>query len=297
MRETITKQAQNVLLLRKLAAERAYNEKMQPLFETTEYQELNKKLTKLLIANARAESLGEKPNKTLEKELSSQMENLKRSAGLANVKIAYTCPLCKDEGFVDGQVCKCLKTEISKILLQESGFDKLEDFHDAMKTCEEQQKPIYEKMQKWCNKNSDFNLIFVYGRVGSGKTFLTKCMTSELIKNGNIVKLTTAFNMNQDFKQFSKTKNEELLNKYTTPEVLVIDDLGTEPKYDGVTIELLYLVINERKIQKKKTIITSNLHPDDLVYVYDERVFSRIADYHTSLIFEMLSNKDFRIKK
>jgi len=295
MRETITKQAQNVLLLRKLAAERAYNEKMQPLFETTEYQELNKKLTKLLIANARAESLGEKPNKTLEKELSSQMENLKRSAGLANVKIAYTCPLCRDEGFVDGQMCKCLKTEISKILLQESGFDKLESFDSSMQTSGDLAKH-YALMEEWCNKNSEKTLIYLSGPTGVGKTHLVRCMANELIANGKIVKLVTAFNMNQDFREFSKTNNDEILNKYTTPEVLVIDDLGTEPKYDGVTIELLYLVINERKVKKLPTIITSNLDLADIRDTYDERIYSRIVDRQTSINL-LLNGADRRVQK
>ena len=295
MRQDLIRKAQNVLLERKLKAENEYNSKMQSLFESEEYQKLNRKLTKLLISNARAESLGEKPNKTLEKELLSQIESMKKNAGLADVKLSYNCPDCKDEGFVDGKMCKCLKTEISKILLQESGFEKLESFATSAKTSGDLSKH-YALMQEWCNKDSNKTLIYLAGPTGVGKTHLVRCMANELIGQGKIVKLVTAFNMNQDFKEFAKTSNEELLNKYTSPEILVIDDLGTEPKYKDVTIELLYLVINERKVKKLPTIITSNLDLADIRDTYDERIYSRIVDRQTSINL-LLNGEDRRIKK
>ena len=295
MRQDLVKQAQNVLLLRKLAAEREFEQRMQPVFATKEYQELNRKLTKLLIANARAESLGEKADVAQEKALQKQLEELKAKFGLAGLKVNYHCPVCKDEGLVDGHMCKCLKTEISNILLKESGFDKLENFDSSTKTSGALEKH-YALMKEWCNKASDKTLIYLAGPTGVGKTHLVRCMANELISNGKIVRLVTAFNMNQDFKEFSKTKNEELLNKYTTPEVLVIDDLGTEPKYKDVTIELLYLVINERKVKKLPTIITSNLDLADIRDTYDERIYSRIVDRQTSINL-LLNGEDRRIKK
>ena len=151
-------------------------------------------------------------------------------------------------------------------------------------------------MKEWCNKKSDKNLIYIAGPTGVGKTHLIKCMANELIENGKVIKLVTAFNMNQDFKEFKKTMNEDLLNKYLSPEVLFVDDLGTEPKYKDITIEHLYLVINERKMKNLPTIITSNLDLKDLRDVYDERISSRIMDRNSSINI-YIDGDDRRLKK
>ena len=90
--------------------------------------------------------------------------------------------------------------------------------------------------------------------------------------------------------------NEELINKYISPEILFIDDLGTEPKYDGVTIECLYLLVNERKMKNLSTVITSNLDLADLRDRYDERIYSRIVDRNSSINI-YLDGADKRIKK
>ena len=139
-------------------------------------------------------------------------------------------------------------------------------------------------------------LIYIAGPIGAGKTHLIKCMANELIENGKIIKLVTAFNMNQDFIEFKKTMNEDLLNKYLSPEILFVDDLGTEPKYKDVTIEYLYLVINERKMKKLPTIITSNLDLADLRDRYDERINSRIIDRNSSINI-YIGGDDRRLKK
>ena len=297
MRQNLVKQAENILQQRKLNAEHAFNALMQPVYSDKDFEKLEKEKTKLTIENAKLEADGQKPDRKKLREIENKIEKIKEKYGLKDEKIAYGCKICHDNGYIDGQMCKCLKKEISKILLEESGFTNLETFESAIKTCEPEQTMTYEKMERWCTKDSKYNLIYLYGNVGSGKTFLTKCMANKFIEDGKVIKLVTAFNMNQDFKEFKKTMNEDLLNKYLSPEVLFVDDLGTETKYKDVTIEYLYLVINERKMKNLKTIITSNLHPDNLLNQYDERICSRIFNYNSSLVFEMNSSFDQRLKK
>ena len=151
-------------------------------------------------------------------------------------------------------------------------------------------------MQKWCKSDFKKNLIYLAGATGVGKTYLMRCLANELISRGRLVKITTAYQMNRDFKEFSKTNNEELLKNYTDTEILFIDDLGTEPLFKDVTIENLYIVINERKMKKLPTIITSNLTLDNIRDRYDERIFSRIVDRETSITL-LLDGEDKRIKK
>ncbi len=296
MSQNVTEVALQIIRNRRRDAERKYEDKISTLEKDKNYQKTQKHYTSLVIENARKEAYSEKVDKTEENTTLKILNSLKAKYGLENAKIEYFCPDCKDTGYVNGKQCICLKSEISKLLLENSGFAKLEDFDEGMKTCGPILLPIYQKMREWCNSNSKKNLIYFAGPIGVGKTYLIRCMANELIKNGKVINIVTSLNLSLDFKTFTKTFEEELLKKYITPEVLFIDDLGTEPIFKNVTIEYLYLIINERKMRNKKTVITSNLDLGDIRERYDERIYSRIVDRNTSLTI-FLNGDDKRLKK
>ena len=52
---------------------------------------------------------------------------------------------------------------------------------------------------------------------------------------------------------------ENLIDPYLTCDLLIIDDLGTEPTYKNVTKEYLYIVISERLKNNLNTIINTIL--------------------------------------
>ena len=289
MKQEIISKALALVQAKKRKAEREYTEKVRPLLNDKDFEELDKKYTRLLIENARKEANGENVNKAEEEKLKAELDNLKKQ-----IEPDYSCKICKDNGYKNGQMCKCLKKEISNVLLKDSGFEKLEDFDNAMETSGDL-KPLYQKMKQWCNSDFKKNLIYLAGPTGVGKTYLIRAMANELIERGKVIKIVTAFKMNQDFKEFSKHHNDELLNKYIDCEILFVDDLGTEPLYKNVTLEYLYLIINERKMRKLPTIITSNLNLSDICDRYDERIMSRIADRETSVTI-LLSGQDKRLK-
>ena len=297
MKQSIIQSALVKIQKNKRHAEEEYEKTIAPLLQNDEYQKLNKKLTQLVIEKARAEAYNENAqNLTTEiKNLEQKIDELKKKYSLQDVNPDYKCNKCKDEGYINGQMCSCLKKEISNTILQGSGFEKLENFEDAIKTSGNLHD-TYALMQKWCKSDFKKNLIYLAGATGVGKTYLMRCMANELISRGRLVKITTAYQMNRDFKEFSKTNNEELLKNYTDTEILFIDDLGTEPLFKDVTIENLYIVINERKMKKLPTIITSNLTLDNIRDRYDERIFSRIVDRETSITL-LLDGEDKRIKK
>lgn len=223
--------------------------------------------------------------------------------GFGEIMPQYSCKNCEDSGYVNGKYCDCLITEINELLKKESGFLNLERFDDAnFEIFEEKEKieKLYSKMKEWCYSNFDKTLIFLAGQTGVGKTHLMKCMANELIGRHKLVFLTTSFAMNQDFlKSYSTRDLEEknhLLDKYLTAEILFIDDLGTELRQRDITTQFLYQVLNERKMQKRPTVITSNLNLDDIMEYYDERIASRIADKSTSICV-YLSGKDLRLGK
>ena len=231
------------------------------------------------------------------------MEARLKELKIDSIEPKHSCQKCEDSGFVDGKYCSCLKKEISKILIKNSGFSKLNKFSSSnfeLFSNKEEIKKIYDLMQKWCNKDSEKTLVYLLGYTGTGKTFLTSCMASEFISQGKIVYLTTAFKLSQDFLKFHRSFDDKeranTFENYLETEVLFIDDLGTEPIYNNVSREYLYLLINERQNKGLRTVITSNLEPYDLMERYDERILSRIMDRNKSIVLKLDSN-DVRLKK
>ncbi len=75
---------------------------------------------------------------------------------------------------------------------------------------------------------------------------------------------------------FSRDQSE-LDDLYET-ELLLIDDLGTEPLIENVTVEELFNLINERQNDGMCTVLSTNLNLSELKRRYTERVVSRLLD-------------------
>lgn len=144
--------------------------------------------------------------------------------------------------------------------------------------------------------------IFMYGPRGTGKTHLMAAMMRyevlnlEPIKGWDedddiyyfepnacdfpifisvpelMLKLRETFN-----KKHSDSQTEsEILERYSEAKVLYLDDLGTEKASDWAT-QTLYLLIDRRYSEIKRTIISSNLNLNQIAERIDDRISSRIA--------------------
>ena len=295
MNREVVEKAENIIKERKQKSEMPYNLLLEKFSKDKKFSDLRKKYQQEIIENAKKEVYGEKTDKTLQEKLKKEIDEYFKKNGAKNT-ISYSCKKCQDNGYINGEMCECLKKEISNILFEESNFGKLVNFSDAEKGASGNLKSLYELMKKWCHSDFKKNIIFLSGEVGTGKTYLTRAMANELIEQGKIVKLVTAFQMSRDFKEYRSTYNEAILDKYLSCEFLFIDDLGTEVIYKNSTIEFLYQVLNERQMRKLCTIITSNLDLAEIRDRYDERIFSRIANRETSITV-ILKNEDLRLKR
>jgi len=95
---------------------------------------------------------------------------------------------------------------------------------------------------------------------------------------------------------FSKFENAKFLRdedrEYAQAEVrrclecdlLILDDLGTEMT-TAFTISALYELINTRLVTGRKTIVSSNLTPDELRRRYSEQIMSRLEGEYQVLTF------------
>lgn len=210
----------------------------------------------------------------------------------------YTCPDCKDTGFIDGIKCHCFNKAAIEFFYARSNAKNIrkdENFSTFSldkysKSYRENSsgKSAYEHMKDVLKMAQDFaagfgkpsslkNMIF-YGETGLGKTFLSNCIANELINSCYSVIYLTAIEL---FKAYSKSEfsydndEEDLSGEITDCDLLIIDDLGTELS-NKFTNSRLFYCINDRILKDKSTIISTNLSMNQLHEQYSDRIFSRI---------------------
>lgn len=202
----------------------------------------------------------------------------------------YDCPDCMDTGYMGQAKCHCFIQSMISYLYSQSGIqdtlkrenfdalsyeyyqgEDLERFKSAVTVCTDFIK----------NFDSAYDNLFFYGTVGTGKSFLSSCVAKELIETGNSVIYFSASSLFDTLSEYSfDYKSKETLrniheNLYSC-DLLIIDDLGTELTNQFVNSQF-FSCLNERHIQKKSTIISTNLSLKELKDRYSERIFSRIT--------------------
>lgn len=299
MKPSVLERAKHIIDLTRYENEQRANENKSKALCDPSFKSLYNEYVDTMIMQAKTSKDCSEKLKKLASEIDKKLKSLK----IGSIEPIYSCKKCSDSGFVDGKYCSCLIKEVNNILIKESGFEKLEDFKDVKFDIfedKEYMQSLYQKMQKWCHSNFEKNIIFISGNTGVGKSHLTRCMANELINENYVVFFTTSFAMHQDFVKSHMTRDLELknslLDRYLNSDILFIDDLGTELRNPLITINYLYHVINERKINKRPTIITSNLDLYDLQDYYDERISSRIIDKQSSICLS-IQGEDLRLKK
>ena len=277
------------ILKKKMRAENDADIMLGRVLENDEIRELYSESKKLIVDIAKTELDG-KTAVDLKEQYNANRDkiaNLLVSLGYSkqDLKPKYSCVRCKDTGVVAGKDCECLKKEISRLMAKLSGVDiaNFPKFNEDYSCFEDKKsaKKIYELMFKFVNELDSVSKdnVLLVGDTGVGKTHLMQCMASLAIQKGYMVKYTTAFNFNQEMLKYhiaNLDAKEDIINPYLKSDILFIDDLGSENKINSVTNEYLYLVLNERMLNHKKTVITTNLNLKQIQDSYGERIFSRL---------------------
>ena len=300
--------AEKNILKRKLQAEEIADKNVNKVLKEDDIRILFVKCKKLVVDIAKLEVDGKDSSEKRKEynEARDVIAELLKEKGIdkSELKPQYTCSQCKDTGYIKGVMCECLKREISLELIKQSGLDidAMAKFSDDYSVFEdpEKVKVIYTKMKKFI-KDIDtvaIDNVLILGDTGVGKTHLMECMATYAVELGKEIKYSTAFNFNQDMLRFHCASLEEkgdIMNNYINVDILFLDDLGTENKITNVTNEYLYSVLNERMLNHRKTIITTNLDFGQLQDVYGERIFSRLMHKKQSLKINF-TGKDLRLK-
>lgn len=111
-----------------------------------------------------------------------------------------------------------------------------------------------------CLKNNTYSSLFIAGKVGVGKTHLASSIANIFIQAERPVIFGTLINLLGQIKDSYKNDSEtegDIIHKYSTIPLLIIDDLGKE-KPSEWTLEKLFTIINNRYENNLPVVITTN---------------------------------------
>ena len=162
-------------------------------------------------------------------------------------------------------------------------------------------RAVMERTYKLCMQYAkDFqpgaaNLIF-NGGTGLGKTYLSACIADSVTDKGFSVAYESAPQLfakleKNRFEPTDLTRSE--VDGIMKCDLLIIDDLGTEMPGNFVTAAL-YALLNDRLLEGKSMLLSTNLNADEVAQRYSGQIASRILGNFKTLTF---LGKDIRVLK
>lgn len=242
-------------------------------------------------------------NLSLQKERAALLTGMGYPADYLEEKPA--CPLCGDTGYRDGQVCRCLReyykraqlSELSRLL--DLGGQSFETFSFDWYSTQRGEKKLSprENMERNYDVCRDYarqfsprsdNLLLM-GQPGLGKTFLSACIARVVSDRGFSVVYDTAEHIfsqmeAEKFRPETSPAACEDVKRYMDCDLLIVDDLGAEMVTSFVQ-SALYQLVNRRLTAGRKTVVNTNLTPQQLGERYSPQLQSRFEGEYRILPF------------
>ena len=288
-----------------------------------QYQTIEDEIISLSMQEA-AKRIGNDSSDTNTDEFNERLQSLikQKAALLATIgkpsdylDNIYTCKKCQDTGYINGTRCSCFKKKAIDLIYHDSNLKNITanenfstfsfDWYDKTTIDSATGLTPYNNIHKVfdvCQSfvktfDTNFSNLLLLGETGVGKTFLSNCIAKELLDSYHSVIYLTAIELFKCFENSDFNKGEDVeyqdVSYFIDCDLLIIDDLGTELNNSFINSQL-FLCINERILNKKSTIISTNLSLEQINRSYTERVFSRIIQSYTLL---HIYGEDIRIKK
>jgi DNA replication protein DnaC len=216
------------------------------------------------------------------------------------------CEKCGDTGFIGARMCSCLEAlykseqRIALSSLFKLGRESFETFQTEL--YEETDATGYrvrehmEMVLEFCRRyarefgEASFNL-FMSGAPGLGKTFLSAAIARVVAEGGFSVVYDTFTAIFARLEEEKFARDDDLAEearaearRYRECDLLIADDLGSEMT-TSFTTAALYELVNTRLITRRKTIISTNLEPEELSRRYSPQIASRLEGEYKILKF------------
>lgn len=222
------------------------------------------------------------------------------------------CQRCGGTGYVGSTMCECLmelcrqeqKKELTFLGVERESFDqfRLDYYPDQMDPkLGVNIRTVMEKTLKTCKRyaitfsEKSGNLLFS-GDTGLGKTFLSACIARVVADKGYSVVYESAVHLFSKLERAKFAGDEDSRReaaRFMECDLLIVDDLGTELP-SQFTTSALYTLLNDRILEGKPMIVSTNLNSEDLGKRYSPQIASRLRGSFIRLAF---LGEDIRIKK
>ena len=221
------------------------------------------------------------------------------------------CVHCGGNGYVGTAVCRCLaelcrqeqRQELALLTTGEECFSAFRlDYYSDQSDRKYGASPrtIMEGNLRICQRyaagfDGSGNLLFV-GNTGLGKTFLSACIANVVTDRGFSVAYESAPHLFAKLEKNRFNPDEDSraeAAKFTSCDLLIVDDLGTELPGNFVTAAL-YSLVNDRLLAKKGMLISTNLNIDEIAKRYSPQIASRLQGSFKGLTFV---GEDIRLLK
>jgi DNA replication protein DnaC len=225
-----------------------------------------------------------------------------------HLDIRYECADCRDTGWLDDyhrRSCACRAKREAELLMEDAGLKRewrgFEEFDPLVYPNEAQMKQAVSA-RALCEAYADRfpdtekpNLLLV-GESGLGKTFLLEAIAERVSARQLPALSVSAFRMLEAMRayHFGAAGEDAAFRRMVDCDLLLVDDLGTEPLLNNITVEYLFTLLSERSAARRHTVIATNLLPGDLMARYGERVMSRLLDKGLSTAIR-LTGADLRL--
>lgn len=224
----------------------------------------------------------------------------------------FDCPLCEDTGYRgEGRksLCECVRTRYQQLLFGETFQGERQTFEnydervipaEALPGHGVTQRAYTRTLRNDCERYADslpdgpvLNLLLCGGS-GLGKSYLLRSIGVRATQKGvQTLCLSANALLNRIRAQYFARQGEAADSSHYEVPLLLIDDLGTEPLWEGITVEQLFALIEERMNRRLHTVISTNLSLTELKGRYTERLMSRLMDERLSLVLPFLG-RDLR---
>ncbi len=222
----------------------------------------------------------------------------------------YRCSQCRDTGYVGEAIrdmCPCMRTAFYTKLYSAVGLSEQKEqsfaefdlsvFSDQpLPGKKYSQRQLMDMLRHQCEQyaenypNAATHDLLLMGQSGLGKTYLMHAMAKRLLERGYNVMLLSAYRFLDTARKAYFSGKQEDMDALMDTDVLMIDDMGSEPLMENITIVQWFNLINERQLRSKGTIISTNLNEEELRRRYTERVTSRLLDGRQCRLLQFLGD-------
>lgn len=228
----------------------------------------------------------------------AQIKFLLRENGFAEDYLdpVCTCPLCEDTGYKGESkkvLCDCARALYAAHLEKEGAFEteqSFENFDDSvfpdtlLPGSDVTQRRYMQVIRNICEDYADSlpapqqKTLLLFGGSGLGKTYLLRAIHARARQRGVPSLCITANHFIKVAREAIFSRNQDALDALYETDLLLVDDLGTEPLIENITVEQLFNLLNERQNAHLCTVFSTNLSLNEIKARYTERILSRLFD-------------------